>query len=381
MQAQRHSDRVFIRSVVMAGIFSLSLLLGATVAHGATTATLYPISDGTYTQWTPKSGSVHYTQVDETTCNGTTDYVSETTVGQRDSYGVNISSIPDGSTITQIEITPCASRSANGGGSATMNVFYRFDGVNSADAGAYAVTGTTPTALGATQFSGLSQVKGSSSSLEIGAVYSAGTKGVRLGRIATVITYTLPTPPVAPTGVSAVNVSGAENTVTWADASSNETGFKIERSTNNGTYTQISTTTANVTSYSDTSASADTTYSYRVRAYNSAGNSSYGTSDYVVTATVVPATPSDLSYFVSTSTPPDVWLYITQSGTNEDGFTVERSSDNVNFSVIGTTPRTFSTFLNYFDVGPGAGTYYYRVSAYNAIGNSGNSNTVTVVVP
>jgi hypothetical protein len=382
MHTQLHGHRSFLRGISVIGFFIVSIFLALqSTAFGATSGTLYPTSDGNYKQWTPNAGAVHYTQVDEATCNGTTDYVSETTVGERDSYGISLSSIPNGSTITNIQITPCASRNSNGGGSSTMNVFYRFNGVNSADAGAYALTGTTPAALAATNFASLALARGSSSTLEIGSVYSAGTKGARLSRIATVITYTLPTPPAAPTGVSATNVSGTENTVTWTDASSDETGFKVERSTNNGAYTQIATTSVNAVSYSDTSATADNTYAYQVRAYNAGGNSSYGTSDYVVTATVVPATPSNLSYFVSTSTPAYVFLTITQSGTNEDDFTVERSTDNVNFSITGTAPRTFSGFQSYFEDGLGTGTYYYRVYASNAVGDSGNSNTVTVVVP
>ncbi len=179
-------SRTFVRSVLAVGFFSIGLLM-ASVAHGATTATLYPISDGTYAQMTPKSGSVHYTQVDETTCNGTTDYVSETTTTQRDSYGISLSSVPNGATITNIQLTPCASRNSSGSGSATMNVFYRYNGANSADAGAYAVTGTTPGALSATNFGSLSFVKGATSTLEIGAVYTSGTKGLRLGRLAVVM--------------------------------------------------------------------------------------------------------------------------------------------------------------------------------------------------
>ncbi len=380
MHTQFVISRSFIRSVLAIGFFSISLLMSS-VAYGATTATLLPTSDGNYTQWTPSTGTTHYTLVDETTCNGTTDYVSETTVGERDSYGISLSSIANGSTITNIQITPCASRNSNGGGSSTMKVFYRYNGSNSADAGAYAVTGTTPAGLTATNFASLSFVKGSTSTLEIGAVYSAGTKGVRLSRVATVITYTPPPAPDAPTGASAVNVSGTENTVTWTDVASTETGYFVERSVNGGAYTQIATTSANATSYSDTGASADNTYRYAVRAFNGGGNSAYSTTDYVVTATVAPNAPSNLSYFVSTSTPADVWLYITQSGTNEDGFVMERSTDNVNFASVGTVGRTFSSFQFYSDVGPGTGTYYYRVYAYNAVGNSGNSNTVTVVVP
>lgn len=156
------------------------------------TGTLFPSSDGAYTQWTPNTGSTHYTLVDESACNGTTDYNWTTTVGNRDAYGVSIASIPDGSTITDIAIKPCASRNSGGGGSATMNVFYRFNGANSSDAGNYALSGTTPVQLATTTYSGLSLAKGAGSTLQIGAVLSAGTKGARLSRIVTTVTYKPP---------------------------------------------------------------------------------------------------------------------------------------------------------------------------------------------
>jgi len=42
-------------------------------------------SDGNYLQWTPSTGTTHYTLVNETPCNGATNYVSTGTNGNRDS--------------------------------------------------------------------------------------------------------------------------------------------------------------------------------------------------------------------------------------------------------------------------------------------------------
>src|SRR3989344_266806 len=223
----------------MTTILSLSrknLLIGGTILTALTvllvqvvladvTCALLPVSDGAYLQWTPKTGTTHYTMVDESSCNGTTDYNSTNTVGNRDSYGVSLASVPNGSTITAIEITPFASRTKTGRDSATMNVFYHFSGVNSADAGNYALTGTTPTQLVATTFSGLSLVKGSSSTLQIGTVLSAGTKGARLSRIAVLVTYT---PLSVPSNLTATT-SSSDATLNWTDNSTNEGGFKVER--------------------------------------------------------------------------------------------------------------------------------------------------------
>ena len=260
--------------ILLAGgatIFGVSALLIAQWVLADTTASILPSSEGAYLQWKPSTGTTHYTLVDESTCNGTTDYNSTNTVGNRDAYGVSIVAVPDGSTITAIEITPCASRNKTGGGSATMNVFYLWNGADSSDAGNYALTGTTPTQLSATTFSGLSLVKGSASTLQIGAVFSAGTKGARLSRIAVVITYT---PLSAPSNLTAA-ASSTSAILTWIDNATNEDGFKVERhNTATTTFSEIASVGANIIMYTDPGLSPDK-YTYRVRASNSGGFSGY----------------------------------------------------------------------------------------------------------
>ena len=81
--------------------------------------------------------------------------------------------------------------------------------------------------------------------------------------------------PNAPTNLSASAVSCSQINLSWTDNSNNETGFKIERKTGSGSWSQIATVGANTTSYQNTGLAQNTTYYYRVRAYNSAGNSSY----------------------------------------------------------------------------------------------------------
>jgi Fibronectin type III domain len=80
---------------------------------------------------------------------------------------------------------------------------------------------------------------------------------------------------VAPTNLSATAVSSTQINLSWADNSSNETGFKVERTMHGKSFKQIATVGENVTTYADTRLKASTTYRYRVRAYNSGGNSNY----------------------------------------------------------------------------------------------------------
>ena len=65
-------------------------------------------------------------------------------------------------------------------------------------------------------------------------------------------------------------------TLTWTDNSTNESGFAVERATGQaGTFAQVGTVAAKVTSYTDSTVASATTYCYRVRAFNNAGTSPY----------------------------------------------------------------------------------------------------------
>jgi len=83
------------------------------------------------------------------------------------------------------------------------------------------------------------------------------------------------TSPNAPGGLNASDVSSSQINLSWSDNSNDEDGFKIERKSGNGSFSQITTVGNDVTSYNDSGLTASTTYTYRVRAYNSSGNSNY----------------------------------------------------------------------------------------------------------
>lgn len=80
--------------------------------------------------------------------------------------------------------------------------------------------------------------------------------------------------PDAPTSLSALGISQDSIRLDWLDASNNEDGFIIERAVDpNLIWFEIDTVGPNVTSYTDSGLPADSTYFYRVRAFNSAGSS------------------------------------------------------------------------------------------------------------
>ncbi|HTL73742.1 MAG TPA: LamG-like jellyroll fold domain-containing protein [bacterium] len=95
-----------------------------------------------------------------------------------------------------------------------------------------------------------------------------------------------PPPPAAPSSLAATTISSSQINLTWSDNSTNESSFLIERSLNNVNFSQIATTGADATAYSDTGLDAGTTYYYRVRASNAGGNSPYSN---VANATTIPS--------------------------------------------------------------------------------------------
>ena len=90
------------------------------------------------------------------------------------------------------------------------------------------------------------------------------------------------TPPAAPTNLTAVAITGSQINLSWQDNANNETGFRIERTTTGG-FALIATVGAGKISYSNTGLNPSTPYTYRVYAYNSAGNSAYSNEDSATT--------------------------------------------------------------------------------------------------
>lgn len=180
-------------------------------------------------------------------------------------------------------------------------------------------------------------------------------------------------PPPPPNPLIATLFSQTQINLLWGDNSNNETGFKIERSPNEVNWTQIATAGANITTYTNTGLTCDTTYYYRVRAYNGAGNSAYSS---VANATTLlcpvqtPIAPSNLTANPVSKT--QINLTWKDNSTNETGFKVEQSSNGLNWTQIITVGANVN---NYNNSGLSCDlSYFYRVRAYNSGGNSAYSN-------
>ncbi len=182
--------------------------------------------------------------------------------------------------------------------------------------------------------------------------------------------------PAAPTNLGATAVGPPlQVDLLWTDNSTNETGFRIERAVGAGAFAALTTTLPNVTGYSDTTVTPGTPYSYRVFAVNAFGDSS--PSNTIVIG--VPTAPTNLVATASAlnATPPTVSLTWTDNSSNESNFRIERATD-AGFTVGLTTVTVGANVTAFTDTTVIPLTqYFYRVIAFNALGDSPPSNTAT----
>ncbi len=165
---------------------------------------------------------------------------------------------------------------------------------------------------------------------------------------------TASTPPLSPGSLNLTAISWQRIDLSWVDSSSNESGFRIERATGSGSFIEIGTTAANVTTYQSTGLTANTSYSYRVRAYNIAGNSNYSAS---ASATTLPGPAGYISR--------DIWTDVT--GITASSIPLSTTPDISNTINILDTPSNYGN--NYgqrirgYITAPSNGPYTFWISS------------------
>ncbi|MBI3006171.1 MAG: T9SS type A sorting domain-containing protein, partial [Ignavibacteriales bacterium] len=102
-------------------------------------------------------------------------------------------------------------------------------------------------------------------------------------------TVTPATLPLAPTSLQVTTFNASSATIAWADNSTNEESFRLDRKFGSGAWVEnfriLPSVPPGTTTYQDTGLTANSTYYYRVRAYNSAGYSAY--TDSIMVETVL----------------------------------------------------------------------------------------------
>lgn len=185
-------------------------------------------------------------------------------------------------------------------------------------------------------------------------------------------------PPAAPAQLTATAASTTQINLQWTDASDNETGFELERSTDGLTFTKITDVAANATTYPNTGLTPNTRYYYRIRAKNAVGTSGYSAVADATTPDVPPAAPARLT--ATATSPTQVVLTWADLSGNESDFQLERgSSATGSFTKVADLAANATTYTDnsLTDATP----YCYRLRAVNAAGPSGYTDAVCVTTP
>jgi fibronectin type 3 domain-containing protein len=178
-----------------------------------------------------------------------------------------------------------------------------------------------------------------------------------------------PPPPAAPAGLAAI-AGNTQVSLTWT-ASTGATSYHVKRSTTNGgPYTQVSAPTA--ANFTDTGLTNGTIWYYVVSALNSAGESA-NSSQASATPAAPAAPPPAPTGLGATAGNAQVSLTWTASA-GATSYHLKRSTRSGGPYTQVAAPATTSDT----DTGLTNGTtYYYVVSALNAVGESANSAEVS----
>jgi len=217
--------------------------------------------------------------------------------------------------------------------------------------GAYSLLGTVTT----TSYTNTGAKAGTTYYYRVKACNDAGLSpysNIVSGQVKTVTPK--PSAPVVKIGNSAAS---GKPMLTW-NAVSGATSYKVYRATSqNGTYSLLGTVTA--TSYTNTGAKAGTTYYYKVKAVNSAGESAFSN----VVSGRATVTTLTMGHSSTSGKPQLTWKAVSGAASYK---VYRATAKNGAYSVINTTKA-----LTYTNTGAALGTtYYYKVEALNAAGKS-----------
>ena len=190
------------------------------------------------------------------------------------------------------------------------------------------------------------------------------------------------TTPNSPSLLSAKATSSSSIVLTWKDNSNNEDGFKIQRkegecdSTNS--WSQIAIKEANIKTHTNTGLTSNTTYSYRVRAYNAGGNSAYSNCASVKTAlSGTPKAPTNLN--ATSISASEIKLIWTDNSTDETSFKIYRKKGSDLWAFLVTKDKDIVSHTDITALeNATTTTYSYYVKACNSSGCSPTTNTAIV---
>ena len=180
-------------------------------------------------------------------------------------------------------------------------------------------------------------------------------------------------PAGGPNHLTAIAAGSNQINLSWTNTAGDATKLKIERcqGASCSNFTKIATVAADVTSYQDAGLSPSTSYSYRVKAFNSANESEYSNTVTSNTTrnTTPPSIPTGLiATVISSSRISLVWIPSTSAGSEVAGYNVYQAGSRIG-STVGTNYRVQDLEAKT--------QYCYTITAYDKSGNaSGQSDPV-----
>lgn len=166
-------------------------------------------------------------------------------------------------------------------------------------------------------------------------------------------------PPDAPSNLTVTPVSDSELTLNWVDNADNETGFRIERSTDGMNFSEVAVVGANVITFLDSGLAALTTYFYQVRAFNLDGVSGYSN----IASDTTMALPPEVSIL------DDLLAYYRLEGEDGNAEWPDEGPNGLHMSMVGF-PGDVPGHIGDCLISSGGGEYLTRTDAAFAFAGS-----------
>jgi formylglycine-generating enzyme required for sulfatase activity len=170
--------------------------------------------------------------------------------------------------------------------------------------------------------------------------------------------YPLENIPQPPLSLSAQPFSTYAIDLEWIDNSANESGFEIERSINAENWMPVVTLPANTTSWRDLTLQSHTTYYYRIRSLNTAGNSGWSNVAWASTTIVIGVVEPGLTLLG-----PDSLLLEWNALPGAISYRIYSANDpsQEQWNLLGETPS-----LN-FNAGTNSSRQFFRITALTSL--------------
>ncbi|NLX15039.1 MAG: DUF4838 domain-containing protein [Phycisphaerales bacterium] len=185
-----------------------------------------------------------------------------------------------------------------------------------------------------------------------------------------------------PSNLTVTRLTDRQILLGWQDNSADEEGFRIERQESGGQWQSLATVGRNQTSYIDESVESDTTYSYRIIAFNTNDESTPSIVASLISETEIQNLPPTLlpviDLQVKQVTESSIQLAWSDANDQEEGTLIERSDGTNDWHERAVLESDLTTFSD-TDL-QAAMTYCYRVTPFRASEYASTSESVCLTL-